>query len=225
MVSKLLIRTAIGFTGMALLLFLPAGTLAWPAAWVFIAISAASGISMGLWFARHDPDLLAQRMGPMFQRGQSTADKVLVAALLLAMCGWFILMGLDAGRDASPQMPMLLRIPGAAAVVFCMYGAYLTMRANTFAAPVVRVQTERDQKVIDTGPYAVVRHPMYAGAILYFVGVPLLLGSWLGLACVPVLIALFAVRIVLEERTLRAGLTGYAEYTQRVRWRLLPGVW
>lgn len=225
MVSQLLVRTAIWLTGMALLLFVPAGTIYWPAAWVFIVISAVSGIGIGMWFAKHDPDLLAQRMGPMFQRGQSTADKVLVALLLLAVCGWFVITALDAGRNISLQMPMLLRIAGAVAIVACMYVAFLTMRANTFASPVVRIQTERGQRVIDTGPYAVVRHPMYAGAIFYFVGVPLLLGSWIGLACVPILTALFAVRIVLEENALRAGLAGYGEYTQRVRWRLLPGVW
>jgi protein-S-isoprenylcysteine O-methyltransferase Ste14 len=225
MVSRLLIRTAIWLTGMALLLFVPAGTIYWPAAWIFIAISAMSGVGIGLWFAKHDPELLAQRMGPMFQRGQSTADKILVALLLLAVCGWFVITALDAGRDVSSQMPMLLRVAGAVAIIACMYVAFLTMRANTFASPVVRVQTEREQKVIDAGPYAIVRHPMYAGATLYFVGVPLLLGSWVGLACVPILIAIFAVRVVLEENTLRAGLVGYTEYTQRVRWRLLPGVW
>jgi protein-S-isoprenylcysteine O-methyltransferase Ste14 len=225
MITRLLVRTAIWLTGMALLLFVPAGTIYWPAAWVFIAISAVSGVGIGLWFAKHDPELLAARMGPMFQRGQSTADKILVALLLLAVCGWFVVTALDAGRNVYWQMPMLLRVAGAAAIIACMYVAFLTMRANTFASPVVRVQTERDQRVIDTGPYAIVRHPMYAGAIFYFIGVPLLLSSWIGLACVPILAAIFAVRIVLEENTLRAGLPGYPEYTQRVRWRLLPGVW
>ncbi len=122
-------------------------------------------------------------------------------------------------------MPLPLRLVGVAAMLMCLYVVFLTMRTNTFAAPVVRVQTERQQRVIDSGPYAVVRHPMYVGAILYFLDVPLLLGAWLGLAVAPLVIALIAVRIVLEEATLRAGLPGYADYTQRVRWRLLPGVW
>ncbi|MBX9589566.1 MAG: isoprenylcysteine carboxylmethyltransferase family protein [Hyphomonadaceae bacterium] len=161
----------------------------------------------------------------MFQRGQRTADKVLVAVLLIAVCGWFLLMGLDAGASTRAAMPLPLRLVGVAAMLMCLYVVFLTMRTNTFAAPVVRVQTERQQRVIDSGPYAVVRHPMYVGAILYFLDVPLLLGAWLGLAVAPLVIALIAVRIVLEEATLRAGLPGYADYTQRVRWRLLPGVW
>ena len=98
MIAKMLVRTALWLAGMALLLFVPAGTLNWPAAWVFLLISAASGLGLGLWFARHDPALLEQRLGPMYQYGQSMADKALVTVLLLAVCAWFIVMGLDAVR-------------------------------------------------------------------------------------------------------------------------------
>jgi len=98
-------------------------------------------------------------------------------------------------------------------------------RENSFAAPVVKIQAERGQRVIDTGPYAVVRHPMYSGAVIYFVSVALLLGSWWGLLASPIFLLLFAIRSRLEERTLLAGLSGYADYTARVRYRLVPGVW
>lgn len=98
-------------------------------------------------------------------------------------------------------------------------------RENSFAAPVVKLQAERAQRVISTGPYAHVRHPMYSGMMLFFAGVPLLLGSWWGLAMTPLFLALFAVRIRIEERTLREGLPDYADYAARVRYRLLPGVW
>ncbi len=221
----MLLRTAFWLAGMAVLLFVPAGTLAWPAAWLFLAIGVVSGLGFGVWLAQRDPDLLASRLGPLFQRGQKTADKVIIAAAILAVCIWLVIMALDAGRYRYSLVPLPLRAAGVLAIGACMYVAFLTMRENTFAAPVVRVQVERGHKVIDSGPYAVVRHPMYAGAILYFVGVPLLLGSWLGLALAPVLALLFAARIVLEERALSAGLPGYAEYTARVHWRLLPGVW
>jgi len=98
-------------------------------------------------------------------------------------------------------------------------------RANSFAAPVVKIQSERGHKVSDMGPYAYVRHPMYAAALLFLIGMPLLLGSWWGLACVPLLIAGFGYRAVLEERMLAAQLEGYAEYAARVRYRFVPYIW
>ena len=100
-----------------------------------------------------------------------------------------------------------------------------TFRENSFAAPVIKIQEERGQKVIDTGPYALVRHPMYAGAFLYVLGTPLVLGSWIGLALVPLVMGLLIVRIFIEEAALRKGLPGYDEYTTRVRYRLMPRIW
>ncbi|TIU21041.1 MAG: isoprenylcysteine carboxylmethyltransferase family protein, partial [Mesorhizobium sp.] len=102
---------------------------------------------------------------------------------------------------------------------------YLTMLENSFAAPVVKIQDERGQRVITTGPYSYVRHPMYAGAILYFAGTALLLGSWWGLASVLVFIVLLAIRTFIEEKALRAGLRGYDDYAAAVRYRLIPLVW
>jgi protein-S-isoprenylcysteine O-methyltransferase Ste14 len=90
---------------------------------------------------------------------------------------------------------------------------------------VVKIARERGHRVVSTGPYACVRHPMYAGALLFFVGTPLLLGSWYGLAVTPVLIVVLAARAVMEERTLAEELPGYREYAQRVRYRFIPGVW
>jgi protein-S-isoprenylcysteine O-methyltransferase Ste14 len=112
----------------------------------------------------------------------------------------------------------MLVVAGFAATAF-------VLRENSFAAPVVRVQPERAQRVVDTGPYAVVRHPMYAAAIVYLVGMPLQLGSWYGLLVVPPMIAGIARRAVGEERLLQRALPGYAEYMTRVRYRFMPGVW
>jgi protein-S-isoprenylcysteine O-methyltransferase Ste14 len=100
-----------------------------------------------------------------------------------------------------------------------------TFRENSFAAPVIKIQEERGHKVIDTGPYALVRHPMYAGAFLYLLGTPLVLGSRVGLALLPFVMGLLIVRIRIEEAALRKGLPGYNEYTMRVRYRLLPRIW
>ena len=99
------------------------------------------------------------------------------------------------------------------------------LHENSFASVVVRLQRERGHRVISSGPYAWVRHPMYSGAILFFIGIPLLLGSLWGLIASPLLVLMFAVRVSIEERTLREGLDGYVDYTSRVRYRLLPGVW
>jgi protein-S-isoprenylcysteine O-methyltransferase Ste14 len=98
-------------------------------------------------------------------------------------------------------------------------------RENSFAAPLVKLQTERGHHVISTGPYAWVRHPMYSSSMLFFVGVPLLLGSWWGVAMVPLFVGLFAIRMRIEEQTLVAGLPGYADYRTHVRYRLVPGLW
>jgi protein-S-isoprenylcysteine O-methyltransferase Ste14 len=98
-------------------------------------------------------------------------------------------------------------------------------RENSFAAPVVKVQSARAHRVVSTGPYALVRHPMYSGIMLFFVGVPLLLGSWWGVAIALLFIVLFAIRARIEERALIDGLPGYADYAARVRYRLVPGVW
>ncbi len=118
-----------------------------------------------------------------------------------------------------------LRDAGAVLVPVGFFIVWLAFRENSFAAPVVRIQAERGQRVISTGPYRIVRHPMYAGATVYMIGMPLLLGSWLGLLVLPLIIGTLAIRIFVEEATLRKGLAGYGDYAARVRYRLIPGVW
>ena len=132
-------------------------------------------------------------------------------------------MALDAVRFRWSQVPIWVQAVGAVLIALCMYVFYLTFRENTFAAPVVKIQAERGHQVVTTGPYALVRHPMYAGALLLFIGIPLLLGSWYGLAGALVMMALLVTRIVMEERTLTNELPGYREYAARVRWRLATG--
>jgi protein-S-isoprenylcysteine O-methyltransferase Ste14 len=110
-------------------------------------------------------------------------------------------------------------------MVATFYVVSLAFRANTYAAPVAKIQSERKQIVISTGPYRYVRHPMYAAVIPFFAGAPLVLGSWYGLVLLPIMVPVLAVRCALEERMLNAGLEGYADYMKRVRYRLIPGVW
>jgi protein-S-isoprenylcysteine O-methyltransferase Ste14 len=139
--------------------------------------------------------------------------------------GWLVLMALDAVRFRWSQVPLWAQALGAILIALCMYMAYLVFRENSFAAPTVKMQTERGHRVVTSGPYAYVRHPMYAGALLYFIGTPLLLGSWYGLAAAPLMVAILAVRAVKEERMLAEELAGYRGYAARVRYRLVPWVW
>jgi protein-S-isoprenylcysteine O-methyltransferase Ste14 len=137
---------------------------------------------------------------------------------------WFLAIGLD--RRYHPSgVPLALQVSGWAMLLLSTGFIMWVMRENSFAAPVVKLQTERGHRVISTGPYAWVRHPMYTGTILFFVGAPLLLGSWWGVAMSPLFVVLFAVRAGIEERALLAGLPGYGDYAARVRYRLVPGVW
>jgi protein-S-isoprenylcysteine O-methyltransferase Ste14 len=138
---------------------------------------------------------------------------------------WLALMGLDAMRFRWSSMPVWLQALGALALLLSIWICFRTMLENSFAAPVVKIQEERGQRVISTGPYAYVRHPMYFGAVFYFLSIALLLGSWWGFVFAFVLIGILCVRIPIEERTLRAGLRGYDEYTERVRYRLIPLIW
>lgn len=220
MIPRFLIQTTLWVAFMAALLFVPAGTLDWAGAWVFLVEMGVGGLAIGLWLARHDSGLLKERMAPLVQREQKGWDKLFMGGLVLLWAGWMVLMAFDHGR-----LPIWVMGLGALGLPASIYAGYLTFRENSFAAPVVKIQAARGQTVISTGPYRYVRHPMYAGAIFFFLGVPLLLGSWHGLALAPLLIALLALRVVMEERTLRAELKGYEEYARRVRWRLIPLIW
>ena len=225
MLRRLIIQTVAFLAVMAALLFVPAGTVAWPAGWVFVGELVIPSVLIGVWLARHDPALLAERVSGLFRPGQSRADKALMAVFLVLTLAWLVAIALDAMRYRLSHVPAWLQIVGVIALALCFYVAFLTFRANSYAAAAVRVQAERGHRVVTDGPYAVVRHPMYAGALLYFLGTPLLLGSWYGLAFAPVLIALLAVRAVMEERMLTRALDGYPAYAARVRWRLVPYIW
>lgn len=225
MIAKLTVQTCLGLALMAMLLFVQAGTLHWPAAWVLLAELGILGFASGLWLAWTDPDLLRERMSPFVQRDQEASDRTLMKIISIAFVVWLVFMPLDACRFGWSHVPLWVRWIGAIAIAVSLAIVHWTVLENRYAVVVVRVQRERGQHVITTGPYRFVRHPMYAGAILLFVGTPLLLGSWYGLIGAAIIMALFCVRITIEERTLRAELEGYTEYAAGVPYRLIPGVW
>lgn len=224
LIRRLIIQNTVWIAALGALLFVPAGTLRWPAAWIFLATLCGLGFAGGLWFAKKNPDLLTERMRPMMQKDQPAADKTFMMALGPTAMLWLIAIGLDRRYHAS-EMTLGIQIAGYILFLLSLALSTWVMLENTFAAPVVKVQTERGHRVISSGPYAWVRHPMYSGVTFFFIGVSLLLGSWWGLALTPLLITLFAVRCVIEERTLVEGLPGYANYIKKVRYRLAPGIW
>ena len=212
------------FLVIALLLFLAAGTLAWPTGWAFLILFFGSLASLMLWLSRHNPALLKERMA-LSQPGQKAWDKVFLLLLYVFSISWLILMTLDAARFHWSLVQLWLQIAGVLLLLCSFYIFYRTFRENSYLSPVVRIQEDRGQTVISTGPYQYVRHPMYFAFLFLIPGTALLLGSWYGLLWGLLLIGLFAWRAVLEERTLRDELQGYAAYMTQVKYRLVPYVW
>jgi protein-S-isoprenylcysteine O-methyltransferase Ste14 len=212
------------FVVVALSLFLAAGTLAWPAGWAFLLLFFGSLGWLILWLARHNPTLLKERMA-LSQPDQKAWDKVIYLLLYVVSIFWLILMSLDAVRFHWSLVPLWLQIAGVLLLLCSFYLFYRTFRENSYLSPVVRLQKDRGQTVISTGPYQYVRHPMYSAFLLFVPGTALLLGSWYGLLGGLLLIILFGRRAVLEERTLRDELQGYAAYMTKVKYRLVPYVW
>jgi protein-S-isoprenylcysteine O-methyltransferase Ste14 len=207
---------------MLALLFIPAGTFRYWQGWVTLAVFlACSGASTG-YLAKHDPALLKRRTEAGISHEKEFTQKVVMALLYIACIVLVVLPPLDV-RFGWSVMPWQVSIIGDAFIVFSFYLFYLVSKVNTYAAANVRV--EQGQKVISSGVYALVRHPMYFGALFLFAGTPVALGSWWALLLFPVLIPILVARILNEEKLLARDLPGYIEYMQKVRYRLIRGVW
>ncbi len=217
-------QTFVVFGLIALALFIPAGSLAWPAGWIFLILFLSYFLAVSAWLSRHNPGLLQERLR-LSTSDQKGWDKLLFSLLEVCLYAWLVLMSLDAGRFHWSRMPAWLQVAGALVVLGSFYLLFLTFRENSYLSPVVRIQAERGQTVIATGPYQYVRHPMYAGIVVFMVGTALLLGSWFGLLTGLLPILILARRAVLEERTLKQALPGYLAYVERVRYRLIPYIW
>jgi protein-S-isoprenylcysteine O-methyltransferase Ste14 len=209
----------------AILLFGSAGTINWTAGWAFMILFFGCLWLLVLRLARRDPALLEERMKMRPQPGQPLWDRVLLTTIIILWLAWFVLVALDAGRFHWSKVPVWLQCLGGAAFLFAFWIFDWTFKENTFSAPVVRIQKERGHKVISTGPYAIVRHPLYSGALLLMPSTALLLGSWYGVLGSTILAACLIVRTIMEDKTLMRELEGYPEYAQRVRYRLIPFVW
>jgi protein-S-isoprenylcysteine O-methyltransferase Ste14 len=208
---------------LVLCLFLPAGTWAWSKGWLFLAVLVASSVVVTLYLRRANPEVIAARVNR--HEGTKRWDRILLGVFFPTVMAIPILAALDDGRFRWSRAPWWVGVLGYALLLAGMAGLTWAESVNRFFEPTVRIQSERGHTVIDTGPYALVRHPGYAAACLLFAGIALSLGSlWAlipaGLACL-----LLALRTRWEDRMLQEELAGYKEYTRRVRFRWVPGVW
>ena len=209
---------------MALALFIPAGTMNWPAGWVFLALFLGFYLGIELWLLKYNPGLLQERMrfGTSDQKGW---DKILFPLVSIFPLVWLGLISFDANRAHWSPVPTWLQAVGAALLLGSFYIFFLTFRENSYLSPVVRLQKDRGHTVVSSGPYHYVRHPMYAGIFVFMVSTSLLLGSWYCILLGLLLVVMLARRAVLEERTLRQELQGYTDYMANVRYRFIPYVW
>ena len=175
-----------------------------------------------LYLARHDPALLKRRAEAGISYEREPAQKIIVFFLFVVCTALVVIPPLDF-RFGLSSIPWYVSIVGDALVAFSFYVFYLVSKVNTYAAANVRV--EEGQRVVSTGMYALIRHPMYLGALFLVIGTPLALGSWWALLLVPLSVPVLYFRIANEEKVLIRGLRGYTEYTQRVRYRLIPYIW
>ncbi|WJR69496.1 isoprenylcysteine carboxylmethyltransferase family protein [Neorhizobium sp. CSC1952] len=222
---NLIAQTIVWFGFMGAIIFVAAGTTDYAGGWLYLGMMATLSVVFGTIMARVDPGLLRERLKPPVQKDQPLADKLLLVTILLLMLGGMGFMAADAARWHWSAMPSSVQWAGCGLLLAALLFIYWIMRTNSFAAPVVKIQKDRGQAVITTGPYAIVRHPMYLGALFYIAGTSLVLGSWWGLAAVPLLALLLGMRIGIEEQALRTGLEGYDEYAHHVRRRLIPFIW
>lgn len=224
--KHLLAKTLLSLVGLAvitgLLLFVTAGTTRYWQAWVYVAVSTGASVLISLYLVRKDRALLERRMrgGPMAEKEK--AQKIIMLFASLGFVALLVVPALDY-RFGWSSVPLAVEIAGNLLVVIGFYFIFLVYKENSFASATIALA--EDQKVISTGPYALVRHPMYASAFLYLMGTPLALGSYWGLLALVLMTPVLIWRLYDEERFLEKNLPGYREYQQKVPHHLVPHVW
>jgi protein-S-isoprenylcysteine O-methyltransferase Ste14 len=208
------------------LIFFVAGDWLWPEGWIFSAWFLAMGASTIVWLYRYDPALLVERSRMPGSGGQSRHDTIIVYLIVVGFIIWIVLMPLDARRfHWTPPLPLYVKLVGGALLVVAWFFLFRACTDNPYASSLVRIQRERGHRVVSTGVYGVVRHPMYLGALLMVVGGPLLTGAASALVLTAAVAPLLVARITEEEALLAVELPGYDDYRRRVRYRLVPLVW
>ncbi|MCX6243942.1 MAG: isoprenylcysteine carboxylmethyltransferase family protein [Bacteroidetes bacterium] len=209
----------------AVLLFL-SGDWFWTEGWIFSIWFLVLCWTTIIYLYRKDPELLNERYKKPGEGNQKSWDKYVVFGLMIGFVSWIVLMPLDAKRFGwSGSFPFFLKPVGGAGLLLSSFFFFRSYTDNTFLSALVRVQTERKHRLVTTGVYAFVRHPMYLGGILLFIGTPLLLGSFVGIALGLLVTLLLAFRTVGEEKMLQDEFEGYSEYKRKVKYRFIPYIW
>ncbi len=207
---------------LAVLLLVVSGDIRYWQLWLFLAVLAVSTTAITFYLLRHDPALLWRRMAAGPKAETDRAQRIIMGFCAALFFAFVLLPGLD-HRFAWSHVPTALVILGDIVVAVGMLMVFLVFRENTFAAATVAIHP--DQKVISSGPYAIVRHPMYSGALVFVLGMALALGSWWALLLFPAITLVLAWRLVEEEKLLSVNLPGYQAYRERLRYRLVPFIW
>lgn len=214
-----LLKAGSGIVLAGLLLFVPAGTLDYPGAWAFMALLFVPMLVFGTVLLVKSPELLKKRLNT---REKERAQVIVILLSSLVFIAAFVLAGLDF-RFGWTHVPMAVRVISAVLLLLA-YALYMeVMRENAWLSRTVEVQ--QGQKVVDTGLYGIVRHPMYLATLLLFLAIPLVLGYWVSFAVMLLTVPVLVLRIISEERVLAEGLEGYEAYREKVCYRLLPGIW
>ncbi len=221
--STIIIKTIFTTLFCLAAIFVPAGTLRWTEAWLFIILYAAAVTAAVFWMKKNAPGLLKERQKR--KKDSKRWDRVFMAIYSLFLLVILILPGLDAVRFQWSNISLIVKVLAFIGYVPGSAIAFWAMRENAFLSDVVRIQEDRGHTVCTTGPYKYVRHPMYVGVILIMFCYPFSLGSLFTLIPVVIIVVLFVTRTALEDKTLREELPGYEEYAQNVRYRLIPGIW
>jgi protein-S-isoprenylcysteine O-methyltransferase Ste14 len=224
--SRLTLRAFAGLLQLLIVLtaviFVPARTIDYWQGWGFLAVFSASTVAITLYLMKRDPRLLERRVNAGPAAEKSLVQRRIQMLAGIAFLALFIVSGLD-HRFRWSTVPAFVTLFGDLAVVLGLYFVFLVFRENSFAAGTIEVGA--DQKLIATGPYAIVRHPMYSSALVMLLGTPLALGSWWGLLAIIPMTLVIVWRLLDEELFLVKNLAGYTEYQRTVRYHLLPGIW
>ncbi|MGB8212166.1 MAG: isoprenylcysteine carboxylmethyltransferase family protein [Anaerolineales bacterium] len=223
--SQLLIQLLFILAVLGGLLFIPAGRLGWMDAWAYIIAYGVFLLSYAIWGSLKDPEQLAERSQSWNTKNAKPWDKVILLLYTVGLLALFIVCGLDAGRFHWSRIPAPAKGVAWFGLVCSTAIIFWTLETNTYLSRVARIQADRGQVVITSGPYGHVRHPMYIGIIILFLCSPVALGSAWGLVPAGIIGILFIIRTAKEDRMLQEELAGYKDYSKKVRYRLVPGIW
>jgi protein-S-isoprenylcysteine O-methyltransferase Ste14 len=224
LVVRIVIRFISGLIVIGAILFGTAGTFSWPEAWIYLVIQFGWSIALSIFLWRHDIELLKDRM-KFTKKSAKGWDKVMTFVSMPFYIPYLVIPGLDAVRYQWSYVPVWAKVACFIVLVASFMWVSWIMKENTYLSRFVEIQDDRGHKVITTGPYRFVRHPMYIGALLLMIALPVALGSLYALIPMAFIIVFIIVRTYLEDKTLHKELEGYVDYAQRVRYRLIPGIW